>query len=166
MGMYMYKVTGKKVLLSDGRYAHVAKAAYKPFFYSYSDDSEKKNTKMYYKTGCYYADKRAKEGHMTGLVTVGTDAGDAVFEWSEGSFHEGMLNNEDRMVKGVTVAGKKREFTWFDVKVEHEGKTFYEQMLGRNADEACSEVKKYLSRELMDGVDWTGVEFTAQPMGA
>ena len=49
MGMYMYRVTAELVTLSDGRKAHVAKYAYKPWR---SWDGDKANAKLHFQTGC------------------------------------------------------------------------------------------------------------------
>jgi hypothetical protein len=53
MGMYMYRVTAKVLTLSDGRKAHVAKYAYKPWR---SWDGEKENTRLHFRTGCVASD--------------------------------------------------------------------------------------------------------------
>lgn len=48
MGVYIYRVTAKLVKLSDGRKAHVAKFAYKP----YTGWDEKVNARMHFRSGC------------------------------------------------------------------------------------------------------------------
>jgi len=152
MGSCVYKVTGKKVKLSDGRYANLAVSAYKPYRPGYGlsmDEADSKNTKAYYATGCYYADKAAEQGKRTGLVVVGTQRGDTVYKYNGGTFYEyGLLNNESRIVKGVTVEGRVPEFKWFEVKWEDLAvdAAGIEKMLARNPMEACEEVLKYLSR--------------------
>ena len=49
MGMYMYRVTAKLVTLTDGRKAHVAKYAYKPWR---NWDGDAENARLHFKTGC------------------------------------------------------------------------------------------------------------------
>lgn len=54
MGQYMYRVTAKVVTLADGRKAHVAKYAYKPyggFYYA------KENAQMHFQSGCVASEK-------------------------------------------------------------------------------------------------------------
>ena len=53
MGMYMYRVTAKVVTLDDGRKAHIAVYAYKPFRLW---DCGKVNARMHFKTGCVASD--------------------------------------------------------------------------------------------------------------
>jgi|SRR5262245_1528095 len=49
MGMYIYRVTARMVRLDDGRKAHVAQYAYKPW----GDwDGRKINARLHFKTGC------------------------------------------------------------------------------------------------------------------
>ena len=152
MGSYVYKVTGKKVKLTNGEYANLAVFAYNPVRSGYGmsmDEADKMNNKAYYASGCYYADQCARDGKRTGLIVTGTERGDAVYRCSAGVFHEySVLNNEKNLVEGVTVAGRETKYKWFDVTwedktVEAAG---VEKMLATDALEACNEVLKYLAR--------------------
>jgi hypothetical protein len=51
MGVYIYRVTGELIKLTDGRKAHVAKYAYKPFMSGFGN-AEKANARMHFKSGC------------------------------------------------------------------------------------------------------------------
>jgi hypothetical protein len=46
--MYIYRVTAKLVKLADGRKAHVAQYAYKPWGFG----DRKENQRLHFKTGC------------------------------------------------------------------------------------------------------------------
>jgi len=83
MGSYTYKVTGKKVKLSNGEVANVAKFAYKPYR-SWND--YKLNNKMHHESGAAYCDKAAADGKRSNWVV----APDAVlhFPRAVGSFED------------------------------------------------------------------------------
>ncbi len=76
MGVYIYKVTAKKVKCSDGLMANVAVYAFKP-----SGWDEKHNNKMLFRTGCYRADDYANGKNCTDRIVTGEDGqpGDAVY---------------------------------------------------------------------------------------
>ena len=67
MGMYMYRVTAKLVTLADGRKAHVAKYAYKPYR-TWTMDGE--NMRMHFRTGCYSSERMTLKSD---LITTMTD---------------------------------------------------------------------------------------------
>ena len=64
MGCYMYRVTAKVVKLPDGRTAHVAKYAYKPYR---SWNGEKENARMHFQSGCYSSERMTLQ---TDLITT------------------------------------------------------------------------------------------------
>jgi hypothetical protein len=71
MGMYVYKVTGKVVLDSEGRKANLLKYAYKPWstFGLDGEEGERRNNRLHRETGCYNAERYAKTGkRFTGRV--------------------------------------------------------------------------------------------------
>jgi len=47
MGIYVYRVTAKKVRCSDGKLANIAVFAYKPYW---GFDSDKDNAKMHFRS--------------------------------------------------------------------------------------------------------------------
>lgn len=65
MGSYVYKVTSKRVKLTDGTEANVAVFAYKP--YSFND---KENAKMAFRSGCGAAERFVKGANFTGKVVI------------------------------------------------------------------------------------------------
>ena len=95
MSAYMYKVTAKRKTLPDGSEANVAVYAYKPY-HGYGAAIEKMNRELHRTTGCYNAERYAKNGKTyTGLVVL--------------------EENDD-----VAVAVKHGTFTdyWFDKQIE------------------------------------------------
>lgn len=67
MGMYIYRVTAKMVKLNDGRKAHVAVFAYKP----YRADNVEDNRKMAFMSGCYASERLKLKSDL--LVTLTAD---------------------------------------------------------------------------------------------
>jgi hypothetical protein len=51
MGVYVYRVTSEVIKLDDGRKAHIAKYAYKPYS-NFGDENRKWNARMHFRTGC------------------------------------------------------------------------------------------------------------------
>jgi len=99
MSAYMYKVTAKRKTLPDGSEANVAVYAYKPY-HGYGTAIEKMNRELHRTTGCYNAERYAKNGKTyTGLVVL--------------------EENDD-----VAVAVKHGTFTdyWFDKQLEEKYK--------------------------------------------
>lgn len=67
MGTYVYKVTAKRVKLTDGTEANVATFAYKPYFW---DDAL--NAKMAFKSGCGAAERFVGGKNYTGKIVLGS----------------------------------------------------------------------------------------------
>jgi hypothetical protein len=65
--MYIYRVTARMVTLTDGRKAHVAQYAYKPW---HSMSGEKHNARLHFKTGCVASEKLKLKSDL--LVTLDT----------------------------------------------------------------------------------------------
>lgn len=82
MGEYVYKVTAKTKILSDGRKANIAVFAYKPTrsFYSYNGESaEKINRRSAKFSGCPQAERFVETSkNYTGFVVLGEDGEHAV----------------------------------------------------------------------------------------
>tara|TARA_S200002703_G_scaffold109659_1_gene95359 strand:- start:285 stop:629 length:345 start_codon:yes stop_codon:yes gene_type:complete len=73
MGEYVYKVTGKKITLSNGIRANIAVYAYKPYGGSIFDSyGETINNQLHWESGCYNAERyvRTSKG-FTGNVILG-----------------------------------------------------------------------------------------------
>jgi len=73
MSVYVYRITAKKVLCSDGKEANVAIFAYKPRF-SFGIDNE--NRKMHFSSGCVASERLAKLGKICDRFVFGTKDGD------------------------------------------------------------------------------------------
>lgn len=70
MGMYLYRVTARRVKCSDGKEANVAKYAYKPHGWD-----DRFNRQMDFRTGCPAARRLAAEGKLTDRVVFEYDGG-------------------------------------------------------------------------------------------
>lgn len=86
MGVYVYRVTSKKVKCSDGEMANVAVFAYKPW---YSNDKE--NARMHFQSGCVSSDNMAARQRITDRIAIGNQ----VFENVDmvGSFYDSQLDS-------------------------------------------------------------------------
>lgn len=73
MGIYVYRITAKKVRCSDGKEANVAVFAYKPIF---SSSMSNENRKMHFSSGCVASERLAKIGKILDRFVIG----DQVFE--------------------------------------------------------------------------------------
>jgi hypothetical protein len=65
MGVYVYRVTAKRVKCSDGVLANVAEFAYKP---SWGDQSL--NNKFRFRSGVVASELMAERGRLTGRIAV------------------------------------------------------------------------------------------------
>lgn len=73
MGIYVYRITAKKVRCSDGKEANVAVFAYKPHF---SNSMSNENRKMHFSSGCVASERLSKLGKILDRIVIG----DQVFE--------------------------------------------------------------------------------------
>ena len=103
MGSYIYRVTAKKVKLSNGGEANVAAYAYKPFGGWDRAKADANNNKMHFRTSCSRADSAAAKGKFTGLVVGEDKPGSPVWEFKGGSFTDDWLFGKPP-VEGVVVA--------------------------------------------------------------
>ena len=107
MGIYVYRVTAKKVRCSDGKLANVAVFAYKPYW---GFDSDKLNAKMHFKSGATSSDTQANNGKLTGRFVIGSgehgvvyrDA--LVYESPRGSFYDNNIGGNIPAIEGLTLA--------------------------------------------------------------
>lgn len=72
MGEYIYRVTAKVVELNDGRKAHVAKYAYKPYF-GFNTDPE--NRRMHFRSGCTASDRMTLKNNLLVVLDEKGEAG-------------------------------------------------------------------------------------------
>jgi hypothetical protein len=118
MGTYVYRATAKKVKLSDGRVAHLAKYAYKPFW-GYDNYSVSANARMQKNSGCYASERMQKNGNFTGLVVKEDEPGAEVYRMKSPVFYDDAYCDE-KVVEGVTVAetGVKKIYAvdWYEDK--------------------------------------------------
>jgi len=91
MGTYVYKVTAKRVKLTDGTEANVAMFAYKPYFWDNA-----MNAKMAFRSGCAAADRFVQGKNYTGKIVLGY-----------------IDDKTNKLVVGSTVA-KKYKYGTFD----------------------------------------------------
>lgn len=77
MGEYIYRVTSKVVKLTDGRTAHVAKFAYKPYWSVFSGNKE--NARLHFKSGCVASENMTLKTDL--LVTL-DEKGEVGSLWS------------------------------------------------------------------------------------
>lgn len=91
MGVYVYKVTGKKVKLDNGETANQAVFAYKPYF---NEDSwaRRRNSEAHRKNGVYYCDRQAEEGKRSVWVIFGEGGPVLKFKAPVGSFYDSSVD--------------------------------------------------------------------------
>ncbi len=65
MGEYVYKVTSKRVALTDGTFANLAVFAYKPSFWE-----SKMNAKWAFESGCPAAERFVTGKNFTGKIVL------------------------------------------------------------------------------------------------
>jgi hypothetical protein len=113
MGVYVYKVTGKKAYLENGEVANVAVFAYKPTM-GFSLDADRLNNKWHRESGAAYCDKAAAEGKRLEWVVMGYKEDDGTISIdptayklpkAKGSFYDTMLDREMETSK-VVAAGR------------------------------------------------------------
>lgn len=91
MGAYIYRVTAKRVRLTDGREANVASFGYKP-----SSDVAF-NKRMEFRSGCHASWRMAREGKLTGRVVMGG----RVWEYNGGTFVDDVMANNFKPLADV-----------------------------------------------------------------
>lgn len=98
MGTYVYRVTGVKVMCSDGLLANVAEFAYKPYWGMGSDSA---NAKLHFRSGATSSDAQAGKGKICERFIIE----DTVYvnTTGRGTFYDDYLGTEQYPVlKGVT----------------------------------------------------------------
>lgn len=100
MGEYIYRITAKRVRLSDGTEANVAKYAYKPYDIFNHNGA---NTKMHFESGCIASERMARNGRLTGRFVYDETSGSVVYSLrpERGVFSDYM---EHKSLPNVTVA--------------------------------------------------------------
>lgn len=68
MGEYVYRVTAKTIKLDDGRIAHVAKFAYKPYSHGFFRGGGDQNAKMYFSSGCTASDRMTLKSDLIATI--------------------------------------------------------------------------------------------------
>jgi hypothetical protein len=106
MGIYVYRITAKKVMCSDGKPANIAVFAYKPYWHF---DSDKANAKMHFKSGATSSDTQATKGKLSGRFVLGDSRGivyrDAlVYESPRGSFYDNHIGSKIPAIDGIALA--------------------------------------------------------------
>ena len=109
MGAYVYRITAKRVLCSDGEPANVAVFAYKPYW---DIDRHTANSKMHFRSGATSSDTQALKGKLTGRIVLGNSDGtiyrDSVIyarQLTQGSFYDDSLGGQFfPIIEGITLA--------------------------------------------------------------
>ena len=103
MGEYVYRVTSKQVMCSDGKTANIAVFAYKPYGGFGSDAI---NAKMYFRSGCFASEKLEKDGRLTGRIVIGhkdaagkvrphaSPEGRTVFAWGGATLSDATIGSD------------------------------------------------------------------------
>jgi hypothetical protein len=109
MGIYVYRITAKRVLCSDGEPANVAVFAYKPYW---DIDRHTANAKMHFKSGATSSDTQARKGKLSARIVLGDSKGvvyrDAIIyarHLIQGSFYDNHLGDKFfPAIEGLTLA--------------------------------------------------------------
>jgi len=114
MGTYVYRITAKQVLCTDGKPANIAVFAYKPYWHF---DSDKANAKMHFRSGATSSDNLANKGKLTGRFVLGDSKGivyrDAlVYQSPRGSFYDSHLGSNIPAIEGLSLANPEQYPTW------------------------------------------------------
>lgn len=113
MGTYVYRITAKRVLCSDGKPANIAVFAYKPYW---GIDSDKLNARMHFRSGATSSDNLADKGKLTGRFVIGSLNGlpyrnAEVFSHStvRGTFYDDHLGGQHLpKIEGLTLANPEQ----------------------------------------------------------
>jgi hypothetical protein len=108
MGTYVYRITAKQVMCSDGKPANIAVFAYKPYW---GIDRHKDNAKMHFRSGATSSDNLADKGKLTGRFVLGDDQGkpyddSPIYTHStcRGTFYDDYLGTEHLpKIEGLTL---------------------------------------------------------------
>lgn len=76
MGEYIYRVTAKIVELNDGRKAHVAKYAYKPYRVGFGFNTDLENNRMYFRSGCAASDRMKLKNNLLVILDEKGETGE------------------------------------------------------------------------------------------
>lgn len=96
MGEYIYKVTAKKKILSDGKEANIAVFAYKPTWgFSFDGKSaDDLNRSMAWKAKCHISEKYVRESkNYSGRVVLG-ETGEIAIPVNRGTFSDYWFDNQ------------------------------------------------------------------------
>lgn len=105
MSAYVYRVTAKTVKLDDGRTAHVAQYAYKP--YGFGFDAAKENQRAARLSGCYASERMTLKTPL--IVSLSKDGQDGVLynnPTGVKTFYDDTTFGTDRMPQIGTVTLK------------------------------------------------------------
>jgi len=99
MGQYIYKVTAKKKVLSDGTEANIAVFAYKPHP-MFGEDGEKLNRRLAKQSGCPQAERFVcqKSKNFTGRAVLG-ETGEIAVPVNRGTFFDGWFGIQIEKMK-------------------------------------------------------------------
>jgi hypothetical protein len=113
MGIYVYRITSKKVVCNDGKLANVAVFAYKPYW---GFDCDKPNAKMHFRSGATSSDTQASKGKITDRFVCGDENG-TPYENCEvyhnstmrGSFYDDRIGTDTYpVIEGLTVSATEK----------------------------------------------------------
>jgi len=123
MGMYMYRVSAQRVKLTDGSEANVALYAYKPWT-GWGRDTDARNSKAHFRTGCCASEKLARDGKFTGRFVIGhkddttgkvtVEPGSKAYAFGGGTFLDDAFFSAPREEVGETPYEPSNERTTFN----------------------------------------------------
>lgn len=101
MGTYVYRVTGVKVMCSDGMLANVAEFAYKPYW---GMGSSSANAKLHFRSGATSSDAQAGKGKIGERFIIENTV--YVNTTGRGTFYDDYLGSDQYpVIQGVTALG-------------------------------------------------------------
>ena len=118
MGVYVYRITAKQVLCTDGKMANIAVFAYKPYtgWDTINNDKDKANARMHFKSGATSSDNLANKGKLTGRFVIGSKDGKpyrdcAVYSLNtcRGTFYDDYIGSQHiPKIEGITLANPEQ----------------------------------------------------------
>jgi hypothetical protein len=97
MGIYVYRISAKRVMCSDGKPANVAVYAYKPY------GDWRLNAKEEFRSGCHASAKLLENGKLTGRFVFGPEFTEdsAVYEFGGATFADSAIGVHIHPIEGV-----------------------------------------------------------------
>jgi len=106
MSSYIFRVTGKKVKLTDGTTARLAVYAYKPVGIFGGRDADKFNRRAAFASGVPASKALIKRGGFDGVIVMSEKAGEPVYRINsdQPTFYDDAVMQDRFTVEGVQVS--------------------------------------------------------------